>query len=95
MENKYDVIVSTPLGEMDGVVTMNVEGKTFSGSAEFMGQTCAFNNGQIDENGNFFTGTEVKVPFGKVSCIVAGTLKDGKVDAKATCKMGEFAIKSK
>lgn len=50
--NEYDVVISTPMGNMDGRVTLNVSGSNLSGTIFFMKNENEFSNGTIDEAGN-------------------------------------------
>lgn len=93
--NEYDVLVSTPMGDMPGKVTLNIDGAALSGSFAFMGNDNAFSGGTIDENGSVAFRGDLKTPIGKMAYAVTGTLKDGMIDAVAKTKMGDLAIHSK
>lgn len=93
--NEYEVVISTPMGDMPGKVTLNIDGTALSGSFAFMGNDNAFAGGTIDENGNVAFKGDLKIPIGKMSYAVTGTLKDGIIDAVAKTKMGDLTIRSK
>ena len=51
-DNQYDVVISTPMGDMDSKVTLNVDGDKLSGTIYFMKNENAFTGGSIDADGN-------------------------------------------
>lgn len=93
--NEYAVAISTPMGEMDGKVTLNIDGSDLSGTIFFMKNENKFSGGTIDEAGNVSFKGDLKTPIGKMEYTITGTLIDGKIDATAKTKMGDLAIKSK
>lgn len=94
-ENQYDVVISTPMGDMDGKVTLNMEGTQLSGTIFFMKNENEFAGGTIDENGNVSFQGDLKTPIGKMTYTITGTVADGVINAVAKTKMGDLAIKSK
>ncbi len=84
-KNEYDVSISTPMGDMDGKVNLNIDGNALSGTIFFM----------KNENGNISFKGDLKTPVGKIAYTIDGTFVDGKIDAVAKTKMGDLAIKSK
>ena len=94
-KNEYDVSISTPMGDMDGKVNLNIDGNALSGTIFFMKNENEFTGGSIDENGNISFKGDLKTPVGKIVYTIDGTFVDGKIDAVAKTKMGDLAIKSK
>lgn len=94
-KNEYDVSISTPMGDMDGKVNLNIDGNALSGTIFFMKNENEFTGGSIDENGNISFKGNLKTPVGKIAYTIDGTFVDGKIDAIAKTKMGDLAIKSK
>lgn len=94
-ENEYDVVISTPMGDMDGKVTLQVSGSDLSGTIFFMKNQNEFSGGTLDEAGHISFKGDLKTPIGKMAYTITGTLTDGKIDAVAQTKMGELAIRSK
>lgn len=94
-KNEYDVSISTPMGDMDGKVNLNIDGNALSGTIFFMKNENEFTGGSIDENGNISFKGDLKTPVGKIAYTIDGTFVDGKIDAVAKTKMGDLAIKSK
>lgn len=93
--NHYDVMISTPMGDMDGSVILTAEGHTLSGIITFMKKENAFSGGTIDEAGNVSFKGELKTPIGKMDYTITGTVKDGNINAVAKTKMGDLRITSK
>lgn len=94
-DNQHDVVISTPMGDMDGKVTLNIEGNQLSGTIFFMKNENQFSGGTIDETGKISFQGDLKTPIGKMDYTITGTLIDGKVHALAKTKMGDLAIESK
>jgi hypothetical protein len=94
-KNEYEVVISTPMGDMDGKVTLNIDGTSLSGTIFFMKNDNTFTGGTIDEAGNVAFKGDLKTPIGKMAYTISGTFVDGKIDAVAKTKMGDLAIKSK
>lgn len=94
-KNEYDVVISTPMGDMDGRVTLNIREGNVSGTIFFMNNENEFSGGSIDETGNVSFKGDLKTPIGKMAYTITGTLIDGKIDAMAKTKMGDLTIKSK
>lgn len=94
-ENQYDVVISTPMGDMDGKVTLNVDGGSLSGTIGFMKNENAFSGGTIDADGNVAFKGDLKTPIGKMAYTITGTFANGQINAVAKTKMGDLTIKSK
>lgn len=95
MNNEYPVTLSTPMGSIDGKMTLNIDGTNLSGSLMAMGKGGEFKNGTIDADGNFSLSGEIKAPVGAVAYQMTGTFADGKINAVAKTKMGDIKIQSK
>ena len=93
--NTYDVIISTPMGDMDGSVVLVIDGTSLSGKITFMKKENEFSGGTIDENGNVSFKGDLKTPIGKMAYTITGTVVGGKVEAVAKTKMGDLKIRSK
>jgi hypothetical protein len=91
----YDVVVSTPMGKVDGKAVLNVEGTTLSGTLSLLGQDNAFTNGVIDADGNIKVEGDLATPAGKFTYTISGTFINGQIDAIAKTNMGNLEIKSK
>ena len=94
-ENQYDVVISTPMGNMDGKVTLNIEGDQLSGTIFFMKNENQFSGGSIDKAGNVSFQGDLKTPVGKIPYSITGTFLHGEIHAVAKTKMGDLAIESK
>ena len=93
--NTYDVVISTPMGDMDGSVVLVIDGTSLSGKITFMKKENEFSGGTIDENGNVSFKGDLKTPIGKMAYTITGTVAGGKVEAVAKTKMGDLKIRSK
>ena len=93
--NEYDVVICTPMGDMDGKVTMNINGSDLSATIYFMKNENKFSDGTIDEAGNISFKGDLKTPIGNMEYTITGTFTDNKINATAKTKMGDLAIKSK
>lgn len=94
-KDEYDVVFSTPMGNMEGKAVLHVDGTSLSGTLVFMGSENKFENGTIDEAGNTVFKGELITKIGKIAYTVTGTLVDGAINATAKTKMGDISIKSK
>lgn len=94
-ENEYDVVISTPMGDMDGKVTLDIDGSKLSGTIFFMKNENRFSGGTVDEEGNISFKGDLKTPVGKMEYTIEGILKDGRIDAVAKTKMGDLKIVTK
>lgn len=94
-DNVIDVIVSTPLGEMEGKAVMDVEGTKLSGVMTIMGKDNVISGGTIDDNGHFSFEGKMKMPIGKLGYTVTGRLTDGRIEAVCQTMIGEVKIRSK
>ena len=95
MNNEYPVTLATPMGSIEGKMTLNIDGTTLSGSLTAMGKGGAFQNGTIDAAGNLSLSGEIKAPMGTAAYQMTGTFVDGKIDAVAKTKMGDIKIQSR
>jgi len=94
MDSTYEVLISTPIGELPGKVRLNIDGTNLSGVLSLLNNDNMFNGGTIEDGKVTFSG-ELKTPMGKMSYNVTGTFIDGRIEAVAKTKMGNLEIKSK
>ncbi|MCI9368666.1 MAG: amidohydrolase [Oscillospiraceae bacterium] len=92
---EFEVVMSTPIGSINGKVITHIEGERISGVISFMGQENEFKNGIIDESGNVTFSGEMKTPIGKMAYTSTGKMVDGKIEAVAKTKLGNIEIRSK
>lgn len=93
-DNTYEVIISTPMGELPGKAFLNIEGNSLSGRLSLLNHDNLFSGGSIEDGKVSFKG-ELKTPVGRMPYTVTGTLMEGKIEAVAKTKMGELLIRSK
>lgn len=94
MDSTYEVLLSTPMGELPGKVQLHIVGSDLSGVFSLMNHDNPFSGGTYKDGKGAFTG-ELKTPVGKMAYDVTGTFVDGKIEAVAKTKLGNLAIKSK
>ena len=94
MDSTYEVLVSTPMGELPGKVRLNIDGTNLSGVLSLLNNDNPFSGGTIEDGKVAFSG-KLKTPMGKMSYNVTGTFIDGRIEAVANTKMGNLEIKSK
>lgn len=94
LDNTYEVVVLTPMGELPGTAVLNIDGNSLSGKLSLLNHDNPFSGGSF-ENGKVSFKGELKTPVGCMSCTVTGTLMEGKIEAVAKTKMGELLIRSK
>ncbi len=94
MDSTYEVLVSTPMGEIPGKVSLNIDGTALSGVLSLINNDNPFSGGTIEDGRVAFSG-ELKTPMGKMPYTVTGTFIDGRIEAVAKTKMGNLTIKSK
>jgi predicted TIM-barrel fold metal-dependent hydrolase len=94
-DNIYNIVVSSPMGEIDGTAELNINGTALAGSLTFMGKVNAFTGGTIDADGKVAFSGDLQTPMGKIPYTLTGTFKNGVIDALAKTKMGDIPIRSK
>jgi uncharacterized protein len=93
-DNTYEVVVSSPMGELPGKAVVNIDGNSLSGMLSLLNHDNPFSGGSFEDGKITFKG-ELKTPIGKMPYTVTGMLKEGKIEAVAKTKMGELLIRSK
>ncbi len=93
-DKTYEIIVSTPMGDLPGKAVLNIDGNSLSGMLSLLNHDNPFSDGSI-ENGNVSFKGDLKTPLGKMPYTVTGTLMEGKIKAVAKTKMGDLVIRSK
>lgn len=94
-DNVYEVVVSTPMGDMPGKAVVTIDGTSLRGILTLMGNDNPFVDGTIDEAGNIAFQGDLQTPLGKIAYILTGTLLNGVICAAASTRMGSIAIRSK
>lgn len=94
MDSTYEVLLSTPMGEIPGKVRLNINGTALSGVFSFLNHDNPFSGGTCEDGKVAFSG-ELKTPVGTMSYDVTGTFVDGAIKAVAKTMVGDIGIKSK
>ncbi len=92
--NAYDVVVTTPMGELTGKTVLNIAGNSLSGVLSLFNHDNTFSGGSV-ENGKVAFKGNLKTPVGSMAYTVTGTLIEGKIEAVAKTKMGDLLIRSR
>jgi hypothetical protein len=90
----YEVVVSTPMGELPGKAVLNIEGNSLSGRLSLLNHDNLFSGGSIEDGKVSFKG-ELKTPVGHMPYTVTGTFMEGKIEAVAKTKLGDLLIRSR
>ena len=95
MTEVYDAIIKLPMGKKECQVTIDRHGDgTFDGTFSVLGSTAPFNNGKIDEEGNFSGGITITTMLGTQVAEAEGKISNGTIDARAKSRLGSTFIKS-
>jgi len=94
LDNTYELVVSTPMGDLPGKAVLSIDGNSLSGMLSLLKHDNSFSGGSIEDGKIAFRG-ELHTPVGCMPYIVTGTLIEGKIEAVAKTKMGVLSIRSK
>lgn len=94
IEGKYSITMKTPLGTQKGVVTLNVQGDSLSGSFKAMGTANSFSNGKVSGNKITFSGT-LRTIIGSIPYVVEATIEGDNITGVAKTSKGNFQIDGK
>lgn len=86
-DGTYQVTVKTPMGDIDGRLTIQTDGDVFSGTLETSFGASDFSGGHI--NGDQLQWqAETKTPMGAFDVSFTATIDDGKLTGQATTPLG-------
>lgn len=86
VNGKWKVTAKTPMGTMQFVFNMVVEGENLTGSVVFQGKTSEIINGKV--NGDEFSfSTKLQTPMGVKGADIVGSAQGDNLSGKATVKM--------
>ena len=87
LDGTYTVKVRTPMGSLEGNLTIQSSGNSFSGTMETPSGTSEFTNGTIDGN-RISWQAETKTPMGPFDVSYTATIDGGKITGEASTPMG-------
>lgn len=90
-DGTYHVKVKTPMGALEGKLSIKTSGNTFSGTMETPSGTSDFSNGSIDGN-QIKWQAETKTPMGAFDVSYSATIDGDSIVGKATTPMGNAPL---
>jgi hypothetical protein len=91
---KYQVKVSTPVGEQEGTLTLDVEGDSLSGTLTNPKGSTDFSDGQVNGNEVQFT-TKIRTPMGRLKGQITGRVDGDTFTGVAKLPLGSAHIEGK
>ena len=90
----YRLAIQTPMGPIDGKVTLKSNGNNLMGTLECMGMKNSFNNGTVNGNQCSFSGN-FNTPMGEISYQVKGVVKGDILAVNVQSNKGSFQLQGK
>ena len=94
MDGMYQIKIKTPMGMMDGKITLKTNNSNIEGIIEMMGMKHSLNNGKVKGNQCYFKGNLQKNAM-SIQYEIMGELNNNILDIYAKTNMGEFKIQGK
>ena len=94
MDGVYQVKVKTPMGMIDGKITLKTNGKNIEGILEVMGMKHSLNNGMVKGNQCYFKGN-IQNNAVNIQYEIMGEVQNNILNVYAKTNMGEFKIQGK
>lgn len=94
MDGKYMTVISSPIGEIKGSLTLKTNGTNLSGQIEALGMKNSFTNGYVNNNRCKFSG-KIQTPMGNITYEAQGVLNGTEMTIVANTNMGKFEFKGK
>lgn len=94
LDGTYVGSVDTPMGKVDGKVSLVTSGNMATGVIEVMGMKSSFSNGVVRGNTCTFTG-EFKTMLGKITYEVTGALQGEILNITVNTNKGQFSLQGK
>lgn len=92
LDGKYNVSLNTPLGNINGSITLISNGNNVQGIIETMGMKNNFNGTKISNNVCKFTGS-LNTPIGNITYNAMCSVFNNILTLEATTPQGNFQIK--
>ena len=94
MDGIYQISMNTPMGKMDGKITLKTNGENIEGILEMMGMRHSLNNGRVRDNQCYFKGNMQNKAV-NLQYEVMGRLMNNVLDIYAKTNMGEFKMQGR
>ena len=94
MDGIYQVKVKTPMGIIDGKITLKTSNDMIDGILEVMGMRHSLNNGRVKGNQCYFKGNMQNDAI-NIRYEIMGEVKNNILNIYAKTNMGEFKIQGK
>lgn len=94
MDGIYEIKLNTPMGAMNGKVTLKTNGENIDGVLEIMGMKNNLNGGRIKGNQCYFKGN-IKNNALNIEYELMGQLTGNILNIFAKTNMGEFKLQGK
>ena len=94
MDGIYQIKIKTPMGMMDGKITLKTNNSNIEGIIEMMGMKHSLNNGKVKGNQCYFKGNLQNNAM-SIQYEIMGELNNNILDIYAKTNMGEFKIQGK
>jgi len=88
---KYSIKMGTPMGELNGMFLVQINGGNLSGEIQAMGINSSFSNGKINNGNCEFSGV-IRTMIGNITYKAQGVIKDDKVSLNINSNKGIFRI---
>jgi len=94
MDGIYQITMNTPMGPMNGKVTLKTNGENLTGVLEIMGMKNNLGNGKVKGNQCYFKGN-IKNSALNIEYEIMGQLTGNNLNIYAKTNMGEFKLQGK
>ena len=89
MDGIYVSKIKTPMGEIQGKLTLKTQGNSLSGVIEALGMKSNFSGGKVMGNNCSFSGV-IQTMMGNIQYEANGIVQQGKMKVTAKTNMGNF-----
>lgn len=93
-DGKYGASINTPMGNINGTITLMSRGNDAEGIIEIMGMKNNFKGVKVETNIAKFSG-KFNTPMGNIEYNATCTVKDNVLELAATTNKGKFQIQGK
>ena len=94
LDGKYNVSLNTPLGAINGTITLICNGNNVQGIIETMGMKNSFNGSKIYNDKCKFTGS-LNTPIGNITYNATCSISNDVLTLEASTPQGNFKITGK
>lgn len=94
LDGTYNISLNTPIGALNGQITLITNGNNVQGIVETMGMKNSFNGSKISNDKCKFSGN-LNTPLGNLSYNAICTVQNNILDLEANTAQGNFKISGK